>query len=396
MHNCVFCGTQTREFLDFGKVALAGAFIKVAGIPGEMKYPLRITFCPECFAVQLADQVDAKTLFSEYFYFSSQINAVKAHFQKFARMLSQWFKHDTVLEIGCNDGFMLGLMADDGAKCIGVDPARNVIESCKDERLTLINDFFTDDLAEKIVKEHGKQSVVLASNVFAHIPDIHSVTRGIKRVLADDGICVIEVHDLLKMVEGLQYDWIYHEHLYYYSALSLSTHLSAYGLDVFDIDEIPAHAGSVRYFVCHKFKRNPSSEVIKRIEKERQHGLDQFATFERFSERVKSHRDELKSVVDGIKAKGHAIRGYGASGRANTILQWCGIDATHISYILDDAPSKTGYRTPGTHIGIYPPGHERATDISHTLILAWPYAEQIIPRVTGKKISVLPKVAVYD
>ena len=394
-HNCAFCSTETQEILDFGEVALAGGFLKCSQLHSEKKYPLRLNYCPSCHAVQLADVIDAKTLFSDYFYFSGQIDSVKSHFAKYADYVSRWFPHSRVLEIGCNDGFLLGRFADKGATCIGIDPAKNVIESIKDHRLTLVNDFFDEEVAERIVAKHGRQDIVIANNVLAHIQDIQGVTRGIGKVLDDRGTLVMEVHYLGKMIEELQYDWIYHEHLYYYSATTLANHFDRHGLTVFDVEPVKLHAGSMRYYVCKKGFRNPSSAVAKLLESEKG-WLDNIETYRKFAERVKAHKVELHTLIANLKKEGATIAGYGASGRANTILQWCGIDGFHLAYVIDDAPAKANHYTPGSHLRIVPRDDERATPQQYFLILAWPYANDICHKVGGKKIIPLPEVRIVD
>lgn len=391
---CKFCGSETSLILDFGEMALAGGFLETRQIPNEKKYPLKLMFCPDCYAVQLDDQIDAKTLFSDYFYFSSQINAVKRHFDYYATGIELRCNTDTVLEIGCNDGYLLGLFANRSSKCIGVDPAKNVIESINDDRLTLFNEFFTDDLAERIVKEHGKQKLVLANNVFAHVPDINGLTDAIYKVLDDDGILIIETQHLGEMIDKLQYDWIYHEHLYYYSVTSLSKHLRRHGLQIFDAHRINTHGGSIRYYICKTLAKPVSRNVSFLTQHEWAAGLHLEKTFADFAEGVKTHRDALFNTVEGIVKENGRISAYGASGRANTLLQYSGLDGRHIAQIIDDAPAKNGYQTPGTHITILHPSSEKVQDYSYTLILAWPYAKDILKKVSGKKIIPLPRIRI--
>lgn len=394
MHRCAFCQSETDEVLDFGRVALAGAFIKCDGIPGEKKYPLRLMFCQTCFAVQVADPVGAETLFRDYFYFSSQIDAVRRHFKGYAADVMQRFAPESVLEIGCNDGYLLGKLADAGVKCIGVDPAKNVVASITDNRLTLVNSFFDEAIADEIVTKHGKQSLILANNVFAHVPDIHGMTRAICKTLTDDGVLVVETQHLGAMIAGLQYDWIYHEHLYYYSALSLSKHLAAYGLEIFDVQDVEMHGGSKRYYIGRQGHRAPAAAVRSLMDVERKDGLDRLESFLRFADDVRRHRFELRGLIDELKADGATICGYGASGRANTILQWLGLDASHLAYIIDDAPAKAGFYTPGSHIPIYPRSSVKVTLQRYTLILAWPYAEDILRNIENTAIIPLPVVRI--
>jgi len=393
MTECAFCrGATLKQVIDLGEVALAGAFLKPSQFPAERRFPLRLAFCEDCYALQVMDPVHADTLFRDYFYFSSQIGAVREHFTKYTNEVGLRFRPSSVLEIGCNDGYLLGLFADRGAEVIGVDPASNVVASIPDTRLTMVNDYFTEDVARDIIAKYGRQDMILANNVFAHIEDINGCTRAIRHALREDGVLVLEAHYLGDMIEGLQYDWIYHEHLYYYSCLSISTHFARHGMEIFDAQYVPAHGGSMRYFVGLRGARKVAPIVSEIMAEEYALRLDQAATFLDFAKRIAAHRYELRSMVEAIKAKGQTVAGYGASGRANTILQYCGFDSRHISHMIDDAPAKWGYHTPGTHLPIFSPHDEKATQETYTLILAWPYAREILRKIKTSAIVPLPKL----
>ncbi len=236
-HVCAFCdGTRLSLVMDFGKVALAGGFLKAEQFPAERKFPLRVYFCNECFAVQVVDKVPPDVLFHNYFYFSSSIGTLRDHFREYAEDITRRFlapANATVLEFGCNDGVLLRPLADQGIRTVlGVDPAKNIVATIDDPRVTVINNFFTEEVARCVLAEHGKVDIIMANNVYAHIPDIQGTTRAIEIALADDGVFVFEVHYLGKVVEEMQYDMIYHEHLYYYSLLSAIKHFERYGMVV--------------------------------------------------------------------------------------------------------------------------------------------------------------------
>ncbi len=252
---CAFCGSRSLEpIIDFGDVALAGGFLKPAQFETEPRYRLRVVFCTDCLALQLPDVVDPAPLFANYFYFSSAIRSLREHFLDYASEVVARFlrpEHATVVEIGCNDGILLKPLADQGVRTpIGVDPATNIVQSIGDPRITIVNDFFGSAVAARIRDKHGAADLIVANNVYAHIPDINDVTKGVAELLAPNGVFVFEVHHLGSVLRGLQYDMIYHEHLYYYSLLALENHLRRHGLKVFDVKRIPIHAGSMRYYVC--------------------------------------------------------------------------------------------------------------------------------------------------
>ena len=347
-HTCSFCNSkQLLPVIDFGDVALAGAFLKPNEFSRELKFPLEVYFCSDCYAVQVVNKVPPDVLFKNYFYFSSSIGTLREHFREYAEDVTKRFlipSQSTVLEFGCNDGVLLRPLADQGIKTIlGVDPAKNVVKSIDDERVKVVNDFFTEEVAEKIVSEYGKVDMVMANNVYAHIPDIQATTRAISRVLGDDGVFIFEVHYLDKVISEMQYDMIYHEHLYYYSLLSAIKHFDRYDMNVFDVKPVPIHAGSMRFYVCKKGSRHDKrSTAVEALEAyEISKGYDRYETFQRFSADVAETRQNLMSLLQRLKGEGARIVGYGASGRANTIIQYCGISSEHLDFVIDDAPVTT-------------------------------------------------------
>ena len=406
---CAFCdGTRLGLVMDFGEVALAGAFLKPDQFAPERKFPLRLHFCHDCHAVQVTDKMPPDVLFQDYFYFSSSISTLREHFALYAAEVTQRFLDPSracVLEFGCNDGVLLRPLADKGIRTvIGVDPASNVVATIDDPRVTVVNDYFTEEVARQVVAAHGHVDMVMANNVYAHIPDIQGTTRAIRHALANDGVFVFEVHHLGKVVQELQYDFVYHEHLYYYSLLSAMKHFARYGMVVFDVKSVPIHAGSLRFYVCKEGSRHatPSAAVRALEAEERAAGFDRFETYQRFSEQVARRRDELMSLVRRLRADGRTIAGYGASGRANTIIQYCGIGTEHVAYMVDDAPAKAGYYTPGSHIPIHPSSAlMQGTPPDYVLVFAWSFFEEIRRRNAaylengGRMILPLPQVRVY-
>lgn len=385
-HSCSFCDSERMSLvMDFGDVALAGGFLKPEQFHQEQKYPLRVYFCNDCFAVQVVDKVPADILFHNYFYFSSSINTLKEHFANYAVDVTSRFLEpatSTVLEFGCNDGVLLRPLADQGIRTvIGVDPAKNVVASIDDPRVTVINAFFTEETAENIVNEFGEIDMIMANNVYAHIPDIQGTTRAVKKALSDDGVFIFEVHYLGNVIDEMQYDMIYHEHLYYYSLLSVQTHFERYDMLVFDIESIPIHAGSMRFYICNKSSYHSariSDRVSTLADEERAKGFDKFESYKRFSEMVAEHRDRLLSLLDKLKQSRNRIAGYGASGRANTMIQYCGINHTHLDYVIDDAPAKIGYFTPGSHFEVVSSSVLSRPDApDYILVFAWSFIEEI-------------------
>jgi methylation protein EvaC len=407
---CAFCDSSDMGLvMDFGEVGLAGGFLKPEQFATEPTFPMHLHFCRTCFAVQVTDIVSADVMFRDYFYFSSAIGTLRDHFRQYAVDVTQRFLKPatgTVLEFGCNDGVLLRPLADQGIRTvIGVDPAANVIATIDDPRITVVNDYFTEDVARRVVAAHGKVDLIMANNVYAHIPDIQGTTRAVAEALHDDGVFVFEVHYLGKVINDLQYDMVYHEHLYYYSLLSAMKHFERYGMVVFDLKPIPIHAGSIRFYVAKKHGRfgNAVSPAVQALEaEERAKGFDRFETFKRFSDTVAGHRDTLIGLLENLRRQGKSIAGYGASGRANTMIQWCGISHDHLDFMIDDAPAKAGYYTPRSHFVIHPSSVlSQAHRPDYLLIFAWSFFDEICERNAdyfahgGRMILPLPEVSIF-
>ena len=409
-YSCAFCdSTKMSEIMDFGKVALAGAFLMPDQFAEEKTFPLRLYFCHDCYAVQVIDKIPADVLFHNYFYFSSSIGTLCDHFQSYAAEVTSRFltpETATVLEFGCNDGVLLRPLADQGIRTIiGVDPAANVVATIDDPRVTVVNDFFSEDVARRVVAVHGKVDMIMANNVYAHIPDIQGTTRAVAEALHDDGVFVFEVHYLGKVINEMQYDMVYHEHLYYYSLLSAKNHFERYGMMVFDIKPTPVHAGSMRFYVCKKGSKHSTavSDAVKTLEaEERINGFDRYETFQRYSAMVAEHKVQLLALLSKLRKQGCTIAGYGASGRANTMIQYCGIGHEHLDYMIDDAPAKAGFYTPGSHLEIHPSAVlDQEPRPDYLLIFAWSFFEEISKRNSiyvdkgGRMILPLPDISIF-
>lgn len=403
---CAFCTERKLEpIVDFGEMALAGGFVKPADFAAEPRYPLRVFFCTSCCALQLPDIVDPADLFARYFYFSSAIRSLREHFHDYASEVTARFlqpERATVVEIGCNDGILLKPLADQGVRTvIGVDPASNIVRTINDARVTIVNDFFGSAVAARIRGAHGPADLIAANNVYAHIPDINDVTRGIAELLADDGVFAFEVHHLGSVLRGLQYDMIYHEHLYYYSLLALDHHFRRHGMLVFDLKRIPIHGGSIRYYVCKagsRWSRAVTNRVTALREEERSQGLDRVATFRHFAAEIAARKQTLMGFLERLQAAGKRVAGYGASGRANTIIQYCGITGAHMSYMIDDAPAKWGFYTPGSHFEIRSNEALRTDRPDYLIVFAWGYLNEIAEKCKpyldagGRLLTPLPEV----
>jgi SAM-dependent methyltransferase len=407
---CSFCDSKRLGLvMDFGEVGLAGAFLKPEQFATERTFPMRLRFCRDCYAVQVTDKIPADLLFQNYFYFSSSIGTLREHFAGYAAEVTRRFldpPNASVLEFGCNDGVLLRPLADQKIRTvIGVDPASNVVATIDDSRVKVINDYFTESVARQVVADYGHVDLIMANNVYAHIPDIQGTTRAVSEALHPDGVFAFEVHYLGKVIDELQYDMIYHEHLYYYSLLSVINHLARYDMMVFDVEPISIHAGSMRFYACKKGSKRAGSisPAVKALEaEERSRGFDRYETYLAFSNTVAAHRDRLVSLLAELRREGHRIAGYGASGRANTMIQYCGINHYHLDYMIDDAPAKAGFFTPKSHFEIFPSSVlERDDRPDYLLVFAWSFFEEIRNKNSkylakgGQMILPLPEVSIF-
>jgi len=408
---CRFCNSKNvKLIIDFGFVALAGAFIGQHQFSDEKKYGQQLYFCKDCYLLQIINKVDPKVLFKDYFYFSSAIKTLRDHFAVFANEVTKRFLipgKASILEIGCNDGIMLRSFSKLKIKTIiGIDPSTNVISTIKEPDVITINDFFTEKAAEEIKNKYGAMNMIVANNVFAHIDDIHDVTKGINKLLAKDGVFIFEVHYIGSLINELQYDMIYHEHLYYYSLLALEKYFSRFDMEVFDIKPIPIHAGSMRYYVRKKGELKQialSNDVINLKKQEIASGYDKEAAYLNYAYRVEKTKIALIKLLDHIRdAENKSVVGYGASGRANTLIQYCQINSTHLKYIIDDAPAKQGFYTPGSHFLIKSREALEIEKPDYILVFAWSFINEIINKnmkylmSRGKMIIPLPAVKVIS
>ncbi len=406
---CTLCKSDKMlEIIDFGNVGLAGAFLKKKEIKSEKKYRMRLCLCRQCFLLQIHDKINPKILFRDYFYFSSAIQTLRIHFAELAKEVHEMLKNkksQNVLEFGCNDGILLKpLISSRINNLIGVDPASNIIKTVKHKKINIINDFFNFKLSQSIRKKYGKMNVILANNVFAHISDLNNTTRAIKYLLESEGSFIFEVHYLGKMINEVQYDMVYHEHIFYHSLLSLSSHFNRYGLAIYDVKAIDIHAGSMRYYVCHNksiLSNKKTKRVTELLNKELKNQFNKSKIFLNFSKKIQKSREDLLALMKKIKKNNEIVYGYGASGRANTILQYCNLSRDEVPYIIDDSIAKHGFYTPGSHIKICSANILKSDEKpDYILLFAWSFLKEIVFKnkkfleLGGKIILPLPKVKV--
>ena len=409
--DCRFCQSRNMvTILDFGNVPLAGGFLKESDFEKEKFFPLDLNFCNECSLVQVTNVVSAETMFKNYFYFSSSIKTLVEHMKDYAKEVNKRFlEHRTnpsVFEIGCNDGVMLKPFAAMGIKAVGVDPATNVVNSIDSNDITVINDFFSEKVALEIKEKHGLFDAIVSSYSFAHIDNMVDIMKGVKCLLKEDGVFVFEVYYLGTLIDEMQYDMIYHEHLSYYSLKALTLFLKRFGMEIFDMTFTPGvRSGAARFYAKNIGKRSEtiSVEVADLAELESKKGFDKADTFLGYAQKVNNTREMLMALLDKLKNESKTIIGYGASGRGTTIMNYCGIDNRHLDYVVDDAPAKHGFFTPGTHVPIKPWDYTKKSKFpDYALLFAWSFINEVKKKRTnylkegGHFIVPLPDVTVVS
>jgi len=408
---CRFCqGTNLSKILDLGSVPLAGGFLKEKDFAQEKYYPLTLNFCRDCCLVQVSDIISADVLFkNNYFFFSSAITTLVSHFKDYAGEIHERFlkkmQRPTILEIGCNDGVLLKPFLALGVRAIGVDPATNVVKTINSKDAIIVNDYFTEKLAVALKEKYGPVDAVVSSFSFAHIDDMIDVMKGIKLLLADEGVFVFEIYYLGTLIDEMQYDMVYQEHMSYYSLTALKPFLKKFGMEIFDVKYIPGvRSGSVRFYARNIGKRNEevSSAVAEMLREEQKKGFDKVAVYAEYSQKINNTRAQLLSLLKELKKAGKTIIGYGASGRGTVVMNYCGIDGRYLDYVVDDAPAKQGFFTPGTHVPIKSWDFVKGSKFpDYAVLFAWAFTDEVLKKRQdyikqgGKFIIPLPEVKVF-
>ena len=350
----------------------------------EPFYPLHVRICEDCLLVQLETYVPAEQIFGgDYAYFSSYSDSWVEHARAYARQMRERLalsEDSLVVELASNDGYLLQHFVQSGIPVLGIDPARNVAEAARDRGVETVVDFFGAELAERIVADRGHADLVVANNVLAHVPDVSDFVDGMRILLDPEGVATIEVPHLVRLVEGLQFDTIYHEHYSYFSFHTLVRLFDQHGLQIFGVDELPSHGGSLRVHVRHR-NGEPEAGVAALLDREREGGYDSLDGYRGFGERVAEAKRRLLELLIGLRRDGSRIAGYGAPGKGNTLLNYCGIRTDFLDYTVDRNPGKHGKFLPGTHIPIHPPERIAETRPDYVLILPWNLKRELVAQL---------------
>lgn len=397
---CRFCDSRLEDdVINLGSsYPLAGGFMNsVKEFENEEKYPLSLSFCKECKLLQCKQIINSDILFKKgYFYYSSMLNMLVKHFDEYAKELSIFVKkpnENLIVEIGCNDGVFLRPLKKYGFNVIGIDPS-NTIKKCSDENFILYNDYFNEDLAKKIVLEHGKCDIILSSNSFAHIDNMNNIFKGIKELLKIDGLIIIEVHNSKKIIDELQFDFIYHEHMTYYTVTSFYNLSLLYNFTLENVKFTDIHGSSMRIYLRNKknVDKNYENEYIENIIENEKY-LNNISIYKEYNKSLYNWKYEILNILKNYKK----IYGYGSSGRTNIICNFLNID---LSEIIDDAESKIGSYTPIFHKQIKSSSIIKENKPDLIIILSWPYSKDIIKNLKniyqGKILIPLPNIKIID
>ncbi len=376
---CRLCNSQdVFSAIELGVQPLANNLLtkEQIGYP-EATYNLQVMVCQNCGLAQLKDLVPPQDLFAHYVYFSSNSTTMLRSAEELTKRLIPCLNEQSlVVEIASNDGYLLKNYVAQGIDVLGIDPAQNIAAHANENGINTLCAFFNNDLAESLVSQGKLADVIHANNVMDHVPDIHGFMQGIKQLLKPNGTAVIEVPYLGDLIKHLEFDTIYHEHVYYFSVKPLAFLCDLYDLTIDDIEKLPLHGGSLRLFIKHKQTSSQAAVVEEYLRQERD--LNKLDVYTNFMQRLRDLRLQLKTTLDQLKISGKKIAGYGASAKGATFLNFFGIDATVLDFVVDRSPVKQGLYTPGTHLLIDQPEQLIAKEIDYALLLTWNFAEEIL------------------
>ena len=404
MPACLICGTSINPFISFGQMPIANGFLLPSDFDKEFFFDLRVGFCHKCQMVQLAELVDPSKLFHDnYAYFSSISVRMAQHFKQFADSVQNYYlpsKNSFVVEIGSNDGIMLQNFMQAGIRHLGIEPSANVAQAAMAKGVKTVIRFFNEDAGVDLRQEFGAADVILGANVICHLPDIHSVMRGIKALLKDEGLFIFEEPYLGDIVQKTSYDQFYDEHVFYFSLHSLGWLFDEHAMEIVEVSPQPVHGGSMRYVVARKGVWPVKSIVPEQREKEKALGLTEAGTYGKLREDIYRSREHLIELLTKLKGDGRRVVGYGATSKSTTVTNFCAIGPDLIEFISDTTPGKQGKYSPGVHIPVLPYERFKENYPDYALLFAWNHAEEIMTKEElfrargGKWVVYVPKVMV--
>jgi 2-polyprenyl-3-methyl-5-hydroxy-6-metoxy-1,4-benzoquinol methylase len=406
--HCRFCGTPLRHtFVDLGMSPLCESYLSAEQLNQmEPFYPLHVYVCDQCFLVQVEEYVSPEAIFTEYAYFSSFADSWVQHAKNYAEMITRRLglnPHSLVVEVASNDGYLLQHFVALGIPVLGVEPAVNVAEAAIQKGVPTLTKFFGEQTARELRAEGRQADLLLGNNVLAQVPDLNDFVSGMKILLKPQGVITLEFPHLMRLMEGNQFDTIYHEHFSYFSFVTVEKIFAAHGLTLFDVEELPTHGGSLRIYGRHAEDASKlvGARVTELRAREQAAGFTRLEVYASFAEKVEETKRSLLEFLIKAKRQGKSIAGYGAPGKGNTLLNYCGIRTDFVDYTVDRNPYKQGKFLPGTHIPIYHPDKIKETRPDYVLILPWNFKDEIMEQISyirdwgGQFLVLIPEVRVY-
>jgi 2-polyprenyl-3-methyl-5-hydroxy-6-metoxy-1,4-benzoquinol methylase len=381
-NGCRACGAALQPFVDLGLSPPCENFTTVEQLTQpEVFYPLDVQICPRCWLGQLREYVSPVSIFTEYAYFSSFSEHWLAHARDYVAMAVSRFglgPQSFVVEVASNDGYLLRNVVARGIPCLGIEPAVNVAEAAQRAGVPTLVAFFGRALATQLAAEGRRADLIAGNNVLAQVPDLNDFVAGLALLLKPEGVITLEFPHLARLIAGNQFDTIYHEHFSYFSLVSVERLFAAHGLRLFDVEELWTHGGSLRVYGCHTKAPFVTAQAVARLcAAERAAGLYDLATYAAFAERVRQIKHDLLMLLIDLRRKGARIAGYGAPGKGNTLLNYCGIRTDLLEFTVDRNPYKWGRFLPGTRIPIRRPEELEAVQPDYVLILPWNLRDEI-------------------
>ena len=407
--NCRFCNTPLKHtFVDLGMSPLCESYLSLEQINQvEPFYPLHVHVCDRCFLVQLESYVSPEHIFTEYAYFSSYADTWLQHAKSYTDLMVERFGFDEqsfVVEVASNDGYLLQYFVEKNIPCLGIEPAANVAKVAVEKNVPTLVEFFGVESAKKLAQQGKQADLLLGNNVLAQVPDLNDFVAGMKILLKPQGVITVEFPHLMCLMAENQFDTIYHEHFSYFSFITAEKIFSAHGLTLFDVEELSTHGGSLRIYARHQEDTTKpiSDRAIALRKRELEAGFTDTQCYANFAEQVKETKRKLLDFLITAKRDGKTIVGYGAPGKGNTLLNYCGVRTDFLDYTVDRNPYKQGKFLPGTHIPIYHPDKIAETQPDYVLILPWNFKDEIMNQMSsirdwgGRFVVPIPEVKVYS
>lgn len=407
--HCRFCGSILHHmFVDLGMQPLCESYLRKEQLNQmESFYPLHAYICENCLLVQLEEFVSPEKIFTEYAYFSSYSDTWLEHSKKYTEMIVDRFNingKSLVVEVGSNDGYLLQYFVEKGIPVLGIDPAENVAEIAVKKGIPTIVEFFGTKTARELVDKGIQADVLIGNNVLAQVADLNGFVKGMKILLKPQGIITMEFPHLMRLMEGNQFDTIYHEHFSYFSIIAVEKVFAAHGFTIFDVEQLHTHGGSLRIYCRHT--EDLAKPILKHVselrDREEAAGFTCLEKYFSFAEKVKETKRKLLDFLIKAKRAEKSIVGYGAPGKGNTLLNYCGIRTDFLDYTVDRNPYKQEKFLPGTHIPIFHPDKIKETKPDYVLILPWNLKDEIMQQLSfikvwgGKFVIPIPEVKIYD